>query len=104
MSQEAINENQQVNLDAMQKWLAQGRQLSIDVRIWMREGQQLFPQFLELFSLVRETDFLKDIQKTREDMIVEQMASDAGLIVPVPVPKRKLNDGLSISDFQGYSD
>lgn len=77
-----VNDNQQVDLPGIQDWLERGKKLGLDVRAWIDEGKQYWPQLVELFDLVKETDFLKTIQKAREDMIVDDMLHQAGLLKP----------------------
>lgn len=61
-----VNENQQVDLARL--------------KAWVKEGKELLPQLDELLDLVSETGFLVDVQRIRENMIVEDMASQAGLL------------------------
>jgi len=68
MADPNVNEFQQIDLPRIKKWI--------------EEGGELKAQLDELLDLVEGQEFLQEIQKCREDQVVDQMLHDAGIIQP----------------------
>lgn len=64
MAEESVNEFQQVDV--------------AKIRQWIKDGGDLMCQLTELLDLVESADFLKEIQKAREDQVVDEMLAEAG--------------------------
>lgn len=77
-----VNDNQQIDLPGLTEWNKRGQELTTQLQVWTEEGKAkgYHTQMNELLDLVKECEFLKDVQIAREGMIVEDMASQAGLL------------------------